>query len=136
MTAGKHTFGKEEHIVSKLQIDRLFSKGGSRALSAFPIRVVYRLYDRPEYDPVAVQVLLSVPKRHLKHAVARNRVKRQLREAYRLQKEILAEALPEGNHLDLAFIWLSDDLVDTATVHRRMGNLLARLAERLGRAKA
>ena len=45
MTAGKHTFGKEEHIVSKLQIDRLFSKGGSRALSAFPIRVVYRLYD-------------------------------------------------------------------------------------------
>ena len=30
MTAGKHTFGKEEHIVSKLQIDRLFSKGGSR----------------------------------------------------------------------------------------------------------
>ena len=125
MTAGKHTFGKEEHIVSKLQIDRLFSKGGSRALSAFPIRVVYRLYDRPEYDPVAVQVLLSVPKRHLKHAVARNRVKRQLR-----------EALPEGNHLDLAFIWLSDDLVDTATVHHRMGNLLARLAERLGSAKA
>lgn len=102
----------------------------------FPIRVVYRLYDRPEYDPVAVQVLLSVPKRHLKHAVARNRVKRQLREAYRLQKEILAEALPEGNHLDLAFIWLSDDLVDTATVHHRMGNLLARLAERLGSAKA
>lgn len=96
MTAGKHTFGKEEHIVSKLQIDRLFSKGGSRALSAFPIRVVYRLYDRPEYDPVAVQVLLSVPKRHLKHAVARNRVKRQLREAYRLQKEILAERCPRA----------------------------------------
>ncbi len=131
MATGKHTFGKEEHIVSKRQIDRLFDKGGSRALSAFPIRAVYRLYEQQGDGHVGVQVLLSVPKRLLRHAVARNRVKRQLREAYRLQKEIVADALSEGRHLDLAFIWMSNELVDSTTIHSRMGNLLTRIAERL-----
>lgn len=131
MATGRYTFGKEEHIVSKIQIDNLFGKGGSRALSAFPIRAVYRLYECPAGDKVGVQVLLSVPKKHLHHAVSRNRVKRQLREAYRLQKQTLHDALPEGLHLDVAFIWLSDQLSDTASVHQRVGNLLSRMAERI-----
>lgn len=131
MATGTHTFGKEEHITSKQQVDRLFTKGGSRSLSAFPVRVVYRLYERPEQDRTCVQVLISVPKKHLKRAVARNRAKRQIREAYRLQKQLLAQAVAEDQHLDLAFIWLSDEPVDSATIHHSVGNLLTRISERL-----
>lgn len=131
MATGTHTFGKDERICSKLQVDSLFGKGGSRSLSAFPLRVVYRLYPQPETAKTRVQVLVSVPKRHLKRAVARNRVKRQVREAYRLGKETLLAGLPEGQHLDVAFIWLSDELADTAIVKKRVANLLARMAERL-----
>ena len=85
---GAFSFRKSERIHSLKQIDELFGGGKSRALSAFPIRVVYRYVHRlPTEAPF--QVLISVPKRNLKHAVDRNRVKRQLREAYRLNKHLL-----------------------------------------------
>ena len=85
---GAFSFRKSERIHSLKQIDELFGGGKSRALSAFPIRVVYRYVHRlPTETPF--QVLISVPKRNLKHAVDRNRVKRQLREAYRLNKHLL-----------------------------------------------
>ena len=47
-------------------------------MSAFPIRVVYRLVDQ-QPDMAQVQMLVSVPKKHFKRAVKRNRVKRQIR---------------------------------------------------------
>ena len=76
---------------------------------------------------------MSVPKRHFKHAVDRNRVKRQLREAHRLQKQVLHEAMQahEGQELLLAFIWLSDQHEETARIMRRTGTLLQRISERL-----
>ena len=73
------------------------------------------------------QVLVSVPKRHLRHAVDRNRVKRQLREAYRHHKDLL----PEGQSLALAFIWQTDQCMPSAEVDSRMKNLLERIARKI-----
>lgn len=132
MTVHTHTFKKVEHICSKKQIDALFTKGGSKAMTAYPVRVVYRLYDQPETPPQPhAQVLISVPKKYFKRAVKRNRVKRQIREAYRLQKQVLLTKLPAQKHIDLAFIWISDSLEPTNVVMERIGLLLTRLAERL-----
>ena len=78
-----------------------------------------------------VKVLLSVPKRKLRHAVDRNRAKRQLREAYRLNKTALLEALPQKQGLHLAFMWLSDKPVESAFVTKKVVNLLHRAAEQL-----
>ena len=76
------TFKKEERIVSNLLIETLFEKGNSQSLSAYPLRAVYlRTEHRKGCAPV--QLLISVPKKKFKHAVDRNRVKRQIREAYR-----------------------------------------------------
>ena len=99
-------------------------------MAAFPLRAVYlqrEHQDRPE----AVEVLISVPKKRLHHAVDRNRVKRQVREAYRLQKQVLTEKVPQGQTIDIAFIWLSDQLCPSAVVSHKMRNLLERIAKRI-----
>ncbi len=123
-----HRFPKAEHLCLRNDIDNLFS-AGAKALTAFPLRVVYREVKHREGPQV--KVLLSVPKRKLRHAVDRNRAKRQLREAYRLNKTILLEALQPKQGLHLAFMWLSDKPVDSAFVAKKLVNLLQRTAEQL-----
>jgi ribonuclease P protein component len=70
---------------------------------------------------------MSVSKRYFKRAVKRNRIKRQLREAYRLQKEVLLPQLQGG--LDIAFLWTSAEMLPTEKVFQKMKNLLCRIQE-------
>ena len=103
---------------------------------AFPLRVIYMPmpndFDRqPRHDKeatmsVKAQFLISVPKRCFKHAVKRNRVKRQVREAYRKNKVIVAH-----HNVAMAFIWLSDSLYNSSRVEATVINLLNRVNERL-----
>ena len=78
-----------------------------------------------------VEVLVSVSKKKFHHAVDRNRVKRQIREAYRLQKTIITERVPQDKTLDLAFVWLSDQQVSSAEVSHHMKKLLERIARKV-----
>ncbi len=133
----KQTFRKQERLCSKKLIDRLFCKGGSHALSAFPLRAVYCVMDRTEDESVLqgraqVQILISVPKKHFKHAVKRNRVKRQVRESYRKNKHLLIDAIAvePQRYLLLAFIWLADELHTSKNVESKVCNLLKRIGER------
>ena len=97
-------------------MDALFQSGNSKSVVAFPLRVVYLYTERAEGEEPA-QVLVSVSKRHFKHAVDRNRVKRQIREAYRRQKAELATAAAEANlSYNIAFIYMSDELALPARV--------------------
>ncbi len=100
-------------------------------MSAFPVRMVYRQVERQEGEPPA-QILISVPKRCFKRAVKRNRVKRQIREAYRHNKLLLNDYLGTmpGKGLDIAFIWMHNELTDTATVNSRIVSLLKRITEK------
>ncbi len=123
-----HRFPKAEHLCLRNDIDALFS-AGAKALTAFPLRVVYR--EVKHKDGPKVKVLLSVPKRKLRHAVDRNRAKRQLRETYRLNKPTLVGALSEKQALHLAFMWLSDKPVDTKVIEKKVVNLLLRIGEQL-----
>lgn len=127
-----HTFGKREHLCGTKATEQLFDRAGSHSMVAYPVRAVWRQVERSEGAP-AVKVMLSVSKRHFKRAVKRNRVKRQLREAYRLNKEVLAGALQEktDSGVALAFIWLSDDLMPSTAVHASMVKLLSRMAGKL-----
>jgi len=122
------TLKKEERVSSKLIIDRLFNGGGSRSMAAFPIRLVYMKKERGEHEPEA-QLLISVPKRCFKLAVHRNRVKRQIREAYRHHKHLISSR--EGVSVVMAFIWLDAKLYESNEVDKRVKSLLMRMEERL-----
>ena len=71
-----------------------------------------------------VKVLFSVSKRHFKRAVDRNRAKRQMREAWRHNRDILPAMQGE-----LAFIWLADEPQPSILIQRKLKNLLHRIAE-------
>ncbi len=129
MPALPSTLPKEERIYSKKLIDALFQGGHSRSMSAFPLRVVYMPLESATVLPTGKpqsKFLISVPKRCFKRAVKRNRVKRQVREAYRKHKELVA-AYPVA----LAFIWLDSQLRTTEEVEAKVSNLLKRVGERL-----
>lgn len=124
------SFRKDERLCSRRLIEQLFS-GGGKSMSAYPLRVVFMPVASTETPSPAI-VLVSVSKRHFKLAVNRNRVKRQVREAYRRHKHLLNAALerqPEC-HLLLAFLWLSDRLYSSAEVDRHVKHLLTRISER------
>lgn len=125
------TFGKSERLCRKILIDRLFA-GGSKSILAFPIRMVYLPVEK-ESTPEPVSILISVPKKRFRRAVKRNRVKRQIREAYRHHKAILIDKINEKNenHLIIGFIWLGDELHESAEINKKISNLLTRLIERL-----
>lgn len=127
---------KWERICSRTQLERLFTGGKSKSFSVFPLRVVYLLTNQPDGDlqhEAPVKMMVSVSKRHFKRAVKRNRVKRQVREAYRLNKEIVVSSMADSpnRQLLLGFIWMSDELHDTGTVERSMQVLLKRVADKL-----
>lgn len=127
-------FPKAEHLVLQRDIDALFANG-SRSAVAFPVRAVWQEVEWDGRGP-RVKVLVSVSKRKFKHAVDRNRAKRQMREAYRLNKHLLtfaqlpAEPQPQPLcALHIGFIWLADEPQDSLLVHKRIANLLKRINE-------
>jgi ribonuclease P protein component len=123
-------FPKRERIVSQKIVDELFAASG-HSLSAFPLRAVFKLLPASADSVSHVQILISAPKKRLHHAVERNRVKRQVREAWRHQKGLLLDRLPEDCMLAVAFIWQSDRLEPSALVESRMHHLLTRIAEKI-----
>jgi ribonuclease P protein component len=92
-TGRAYTFPKAEHLCSKKLIEQLFSRQNS-SLGIYPLRLTWLVAPARTTDPP--QVLITVPKRTFKRAVDRNRLKRLVREAYRLNKHLLTEAM--GGH--------------------------------------
>lgn len=123
-----HTFGKEERIVSNLLIETLFEKSNSQSLTAYPLKAVFLKTDQRE-GCAPVQLLISVPKKRFKHAVDRNRVKRQVREAYRRNKSLLEGTAKEGELLLIAIIWLSDKHFASKEVEKRVISILKQIAK-------
>ena len=124
--AAAPTFRKRERMVSNLLIEALFENGSSQSVSAFPLRAVYQTIERRE-GHAPVQILISVPKKRFKHAVDRNRVKRQIREAYRQHKQLLWDSLADHQEMLLGFIWLSDRHYPTRDVESRVVRILEKV---------
>ena len=129
LNTGRSSFPKQERMVSRLLIEKLFGGECSHSMAAFPLRVVYMTRERRK-DETPMQLLISVPKKHFKHAVDRNRVKRQIRESYRRHKELLTNSLSDTQQVLIACVWLSDQQEPSSAVERKLVSLMQRIGEK------
>lgn len=125
MTPGarSYSFPKEEHLCRKKLIDELFGRGSSFGL--YPLRLVWLPAPAPTTAPP--QVLVSVSKRSFKRAVDRNRLKRLMREAYRLNKFRLLEASGGHSVALLGIIYSGKEKKPFALVEKKLISGLERL---------
>ncbi|MDO4881220.1 MAG: ribonuclease P protein component [Capnocytophaga sp.] len=108
-----NTFPKREKLCSYSDIQQLFSEG--KSIKNFPLKLLFFPIEKE-----ITQVLISVPKRNLKKSVQRNRVKRLIRESYRLQKSLF---LNEKGTFALAFIYIGKEICSFSQIMETMKQL-------------
>lgn len=119
----RYRFGKTEKLKSRKLIEQLFAEG--KSFSSFPFRVMWKYTETKES---VLQAGFTVGSKHFKKAVDRNRVKRLMREAYRLQKSILQEQLKnKEKQLAVFFIYVGNELPDYPMVFEKTGSAIKRL---------
>lgn len=122
------TFSRSERLKSRKLLGQLFREGQS--YMAYPIRVVWKPLSETEraaafFSENRAQVAISVPKRFFKTAVARNRLKRQIREAYRLHKDELYEKLAAADlHIAVTLVLVAKEAVAYSEIEAGIGKMI------------
>lgn len=117
----KYTFPKSERLHSKKLIQELFSRGSSFYL--YPFKIIYLSDVHPEVH----QVLISVSKKRFKKAVTRNLIKRRIREAYRLNKHVLASRPDAFPKLLIGYIYTGKEVLPYPLIEAKLKKSLHRL---------
>jgi ribonuclease P protein component len=132
-TYQRFTLQAEERLKLRNDIETLFRQG--EAFSVYPLRVVFRLSTNQHLHIAPVRVGFSIPKKRLRLAHQRHRVRRLLKEAWRLQKHTVYAHIPPQNQLHCFLIYTgSTDVraftfdVAQSVVAKAMHKLLAELA--------
>lgn len=124
----RNTLPKKEHLCGDIRIGNLFKDGN--AFISYPFRVVYSMKESEINEPL--QVLFSVPKKRFKRAVKRNRIKRLMRESYRIHKHALQEMCIENKiEMHIAFTFVSDTLPEWDFIDAKMQGTLNRVETKL-----
>ena len=117
----KNTFHKQERLCSKKQMELLFNKGSSKL--AYPIKLQF--LETPVDLEYPVQGMFVAPKRSFKKAHDRNKLKRRMREVYRLNKSAFYETLISKNKkYILAFIYIGKKIEEYDIIEKSILKLL------------
>jgi ribonuclease P protein component len=122
----RHTFSKDERLSSRRMISRLFAEGSTFHLK--PFRITWMIAQLSEPSPV--QVLISVPKYNFRKAVDRNLIRRRIKEAYRLNKQVIYDQLKaNGQQMVLCVTYTAKEIVPYDLIQEKIILLLQRLNE-------
>ena len=122
-----NTFPKKEHLYGEKVIENLHTTGSS--FLVYPLRVVYLNVSQPD-EQIPVRVMIGVSKKKFKKAVDRNRAKRLMREAYRLNKCSLVSIIKkEEVKIYLSFQYIADEMLTFDEISTKMQKALDRLTK-------
>lgn len=120
----RYFFKKDDRLKGRKSVDELFREG--KSFTQTPFRVVWK----PSNEKAALQVGVTVSSRHFKKAVDRNRIKRLMREAWRLQKHALQQELQSaGKSMSVFILYTARELPLYELVFERTGAILNRLVK-------
>ena len=124
MATTTNSLGKNERLKRRKLIDQLFGKGRSLAVRQYRVQFLFQEVASTE----RLQCGVSVSKRNFKKATDRNRIKRLLREAYRVQKSGLLQVMQDKTQILTFFlIYQGSVLPSFEEVNESVGQLLHKL---------
>ena len=132
-----NTLSRAERLRSLSAIRRLFGEGKSGFV--YPFRYNFLVHDakqpvseEPTHSSECVKIMFSVPKRFHKRANKRNLLRRRSKEAYRLNKLSLHEAVEaKGLDLDIALVYSTKEELSYKTIENAVRKILSTVAEDL-----
>lgn len=123
------TFSKNERLCNKTIINQLYHSPDKQV--CFPLSIHWQKVDKGQF-PSILQVVVVAPKRKLHHAVDRNRIKRLMRECWRLKKHNLIDLLTEKNIcLVVGINYIFDQLCDYKTIDKALDKAIIKIIESL-----
>ena len=125
----KFTFNKKEKLKSQKLIEKLFNEG--KSVTVFPLRMLY--LKTTHDDGSTIKTGVSVSKRNFKKAVQRNRIKRLLREAYRLNKPEYFNNITTS--YALMILYIGKDTTDFDSINANLKLLLSAFIEKISKDK-
>jgi len=118
------TFNKKERLKSRSTIVELFSQ--NQSVRIYPFKIVWLVKENETgFSP---KIGVSVAKRNFKKAVQRNRIKRQMREAFRLNKSLLYTSIEKHNiQIACMIIYTSAEVISYKDMEYKIKQCLVRL---------
>jgi ribonuclease P protein component len=126
--ASTYSYNKTEKLKSRKTLNELFTKG--KSFSVFPVKLFYAIADNDQ----TIKAGVGVSARNFKKAVDRNRIKRLLRECYRLNKLSLHTTVAaKQKGVSVFFLYVGKELPEYAMLNEKMQTVLTKLEEIIGR---
>ena len=115
------SFPKKERLCSRLQLEQLLTL--KQSVFSYPLKCYFQLLPVSDADGVS-KMAVSVPKKLEKTAVGRNRIKRWVREAYRLNKHLLHNTSESGAVVNMLFVCIGKEKLSFATIEKAVVEIL------------